>query len=420
MAKPVSKGDAYELRLARLFHVEGAFVRRAIDLNMRFGEDVTVTDLDILALRFAGDFRISRTIGESKTAQGKKGPKIADRLLWLVGLRDLVQADSAFVATARNASDKVRGLAERLQIDVIDEQDLAHRERQHELDESSPWGPFDPQLLERQREVYNDIKSDTDLKRVYWFVRSEFWLSDPTAAIKRAFGAVRLLAKAWDAQSDKSQRPTLLWLARQTQINIVVGLVTLAGSSYRQVPDKSGGRLLRELASGPGLDFDTLLRVSGEVDRYVTAILHELDADPGRHVSALGAFNPTPPSYAESLVEVVERLAAEPESSIQLPRFVDVKVAEVELDASFDELQVKDDVMANCERLLRLIGTFLVGQLKVDPSLLAGVLNPSQKKDNNNELTREPTPSPLDQRSEGERSIAGRLFDQPAESLELM
>jgi hypothetical protein len=140
-------------------------------------------------------FRISRTIGESKTDQGKKGPKIADRLLWLVGLRDLVHADSAFVATTRNASDKVRGLAERLQIDVIDEQDLAHRERQQELDENSPWGPFDPQLLERQREVYNAVKSDTDLKRVYWFVRSEFWLSDPTAAIKRAFGAVRLLAK---------------------------------------------------------------------------------------------------------------------------------------------------------------------------------------------------------------------------------
>lgn len=421
MAKAVSKGDAYELRLARLFHVEGAFVRRAIDLNMRFGEDLTVTDLDILALRFSDDFRISRTIGESKTGQGKKGPKIADRLLWLVGLRDLVHADSAFVATTKNASDRVRGLAERLQIDVIDEQDLAHRERQQELDENSPWGPFDPRLLERQRAVYDAVKSDTDLKRVYWFVRSEFWLSDPTAAIKRAFGAVRLLAKAWDARTDESRRSALQWLARQTQVNIVVGLVTLAGGSYREVPEKSGGRLLRELASGPGLDFDALLRVSGEVDRYVTAILHELDADPGRRVSALGAFNPTPPSYAESLVEVVERLAAEPESSIQLPRFVDVKVAEVELDTSFDTLQVKDDVMADCERQLRLIGAFLVGQLKVDPSLLAGVLDPSQKKDSDNKLAREPTSTRCEPGSEAERSsVADRLFDQPAESLELM
>src|SRR4051812_34963255 len=141
MARAVTKGDTYELRMARLLFVEGAFVRRAIDLNMRFGEDLTVTDPDILALTFSMDFRVSLTIGESKSGQGRKGSKFADRLLWLRGLQNLVGADFAFIATAKRASDRVRGLAERLDVQVIDEQDLIHRERINNLDENSPWGP---------------------------------------------------------------------------------------------------------------------------------------------------------------------------------------------------------------------------------------------------------------------------------------
>jgi hypothetical protein len=419
MAKVISKGDTYELRVARLLHVEGAFVRRAIDLNMRFGEDLTVTDLDILALTFSGDLRTSRIIGESKTAQGRKGPKLADRLLWLVGLRDLVHADTAFIATAKNASEKVRGLAERLDINVIDERDLLHRERQQGLSQNSPWGPFDPRLLERQREVYDTVKDEVDLKRVYWFARSEFWLLDPTSGIKRAFGAMRVLAKAWDAPGDDQRRSSLQWLARQTQVNVVVGLVALAGRCYREEPEKSSARLLRELASGPGLDFETLLRVSGEVDRYITAILRDLGADPGRQVSALGAFNPTPPSYAEPLLEVVQRLGSEPRVTAQLPRFIDVRLAEAELGEGLGVLQVEPGVIPDCERLLRLVCAFLVGQLKLDPVMLASVMDTRQQ----GSVQGDPPGSgelKVDDGVESENPPASeRLFDGSTESFEL-
>jgi hypothetical protein len=402
--------------MARLLFAEGSFVRRAIDLNMRFGEDLTVTDLDILALKFSEDLRMSLTIGESKSGQGKRGPKLADRLLWLRGLRELVDADIAFVATAKPASDRVRGLAERLGIYVIDEADLLHRERINGLDDQGSWGPYDPSLLNRQREIYDKIKKNQDLKRVYWFVRSEFWLLDVATGVKRAFGAMRILARFWGSRPNEDEGECLHWLARQLQVNIVVGLVRMAARSYREDPQKATDRLLKELASGPDLDYDTLTRISRDVDRYVTTLLHELKADPGQHASALGAFNPRPPAYFEPLVEVVERIAAAPEAARELPRFADVRLAELELGEQLSGLRIRSDLSDECSRLLRLVAAFLSGQLKIPPELLNGISDhrtardspPSDEKGNAEDNSNPQSGGPSE-----------TLFDESTEALKL-
>jgi hypothetical protein len=417
MAKAITKGDTQELRMARLLFAEGSFVRRAIDLNLRFGEDLTVTDLDILALSFSDDLRVSLTIGESKSGQGKKGPKLADRLLWLRGLRELVDADFAFVATAKPASDRVRGLAERLAIDVLDESDLLHRERIHGLAEQDSWGPYDPSLLDRQRQVYDRIKKSQDLKRVYWFVRSEFWLLDVTTGVKRAFGAMRILGRYWDSRPNQDEREALAWLARHLHVNIVVGLVRMAGRSYREDPPKSTSRLLKELSSGPDLDYETLTRISHDVDRYVTALLRDLNADPGKHASALGAFNPRPPAYFEPLVEVVERLAAAPEAARELPRFADLRLAEQELGHPLATLRFRADLSEECDRLLRLVAAFLTGQLKISPEIFNGSTDQrnsgeSQPSESENSGTVEKSDSRRDPPSE-------TLFEESTEPLKL-
>lgn len=410
MAKAVTKGDQYELRLARLLFFEGAFVKRAIDLNMSFGEGLTVTDLDILAITFSEDFRVFEAIGESKTAQGRKGPKLVDRLLWLVGLRDLVAADAAFVATAKSASDRVRGLARRLGVEVFDEEDVSNRENIVGIDEQSPWGPFDPVLLEQQRDVYDAVKGDADLKRIYWFVRSEFWLLDAASGIKRAFGALRLLDRAWKSRPDEMRARALGWLARQVEINLTVGLVRLAGQTYREAPARSSQQLLRDLAAGPDISFEALTRISGQVDRFVTSLLHELKAEPGQHANALGAFHPTPPKYAESLIEVVERLAAEPKASTHLPRYVDWKGAEADLGARLGVLPgVTESLEEDCGRLLRLIRAFVFGQLKIDADLLAA---PEALSDTSNHTPDEPNGAPS--------APPARQRDESRGSLELL
>lgn len=412
MAKALNKGDMQELRIARLLYAEGAFVRRAIDLNMRFGEDLTVTDLDVFALKFAKDFEISTVIGESKTAQGKKGPKLADRLLWICGLRDLIGADRAFIATAKSASSRVRGLAEKLDVRVIDEPDLVHRERLIGLQPDASWGPYDPRLLERQRTTYDLVKENADLKRIYWFIRSEFWLLDDTTSIKRALWAINLLGQYWGGNSGKEQRRSIRWLTRHLQVNIVVGLVRLAGRCYREDPRKSSAQILQELASGPNVDYETMAGLARDVDRYLTTVLRDLDADPGQQVKALGAFSPSPPSYAEPLLEVVERLAAEPEVSPELPRFIDHEVARLELEEDIDLLHLDGHIQTECARLLRLIGAFVIGQMEVPGDLLDTSLGGRSVSDEKSDSPR--GAAEVDQASEPASvrdDSASKLFD---------
>jgi hypothetical protein len=402
MAKAASKGDLFELRLARLLFAEGAFVRRAIDLNMHFGENFTVTDLDLLAYRFSPALDLHLEIGESKSAEGKKGPKAADRLLWIHGVQELVGADSAFVATSRQASDRLRGLAEELGLSLLDERDLEHRERIQGLTKDSPWGPHDPDLLERQREVYEAIKDDEKLKRVYWFLRSEFWLATPVVALKRAFGALRLLGGRKGASA---KDPSVLWLGRQAQVNITVALVELAGASYRSEPEAVREQLVRELAAGPKVDYATLEELSREADRYMMAVLKESGVQPGKQIESLGALAPSPPSYTESLIEVIERLAEEPIAAAALPRATDWHQADTELGVEPGDVPGLESVLGDVGRLQRLVAAFLEGQIKVPKAMLEGVL----VRKNGSERSDRPVGDDDDQVN-GE-AATGKLFD---------
>lgn len=102
-------------------------------------------------------------------------------------------------------------------------------------------------------------------------------------------------------------------------------------SSYRREPSDVRQGLFEALAAGPKLDYDSLVKLSREADRYIMAVLREARLDPAKQVEALGALSPTPPSYSEPLVEVTERLAAQPTATASLPRLLDWRVAEVEL-----------------------------------------------------------------------------------------
>ena len=101
------------------------------------------------------------------------------------------------LATIRTASDRVRSLAVQLNAEVVDERDLARREKLLGLDPKNSSGPHDPALVDLQEGIYDLVKRDDDLKRVWGFVRSDFWFLDDMSGLKRALGALNLLAKRW-------------------------------------------------------------------------------------------------------------------------------------------------------------------------------------------------------------------------------
>lgn len=357
------KGELLELRLARLLFAEGAFVRRSVDLRVEFGAEFTVTDIDVMAMTFLDDLAVRTLLAECKSGLSKNAPRAADRLLWGRGLRDLLEADGHAVVTAREVGPDARTLAKRLGSDVLDERDIARREAVLGLDNASSYGSHDPSLLMLQKEFYAAIKVHDELKRAWQFVHSEGWLTDPVTALKRALGACQLLSRKYGEDTTEQESAAIGWLFWQAALVFSVSVVRVAGVAYRQPEELFTSWFLGELAGGT-VPVRELERMSRDVDEYVMNLLAQLGATPAQQIDALGFLAPKPPRYAEPLLELVKRFAAEPQAAAALPRVLDWRIAEAALGGS------PSFGAADTLRLFRLVAAFLRGQGRVRPELL--------------------------------------------------
>jgi hypothetical protein len=388
---PPTKGSLLEARVARLVHAEGAFVRRGVDLTASFRERFQVTDLDVLAFSFDRTLQARITNGECKTTEARSAPSSGDRLLWLVGVGRLVGADASFLATTKNASDNTRALAARLGLEIVEPRDLERREELVGLKATSPYGVHSPDVYAIAEAVAKTIKGDEGLRRVQAFVRSDLWLLPPVAALKRAIGACRMLNYS-DALPEP-ERLAVAWLASQAIIGISLALTRIAASAYRQPEDVFERYLHERLAEGAA-SFAAMRDMSKTVDKYILGVLSELEVDPARATQAIGAFEPKPPTYADPLVELVQRLA------LAAPAAVDVaRLAEYQLLAALDTtvLDAPPPAVdpATTGRLLRLIATFLERQAELPASLvepLRSVREPGETSPRS--TTGDETPSP--------------------------
>lgn len=372
--KGPNKGDIFECRVARVLHHEGAFVRRKVDLQLYFGEPFTVTDVDVLATTFSSALSRQVTVGECKTTEARSAPNVADRLLWGAGVRRLVPgADRHLLATTKRASDRVRRLATRLGAEVIDERDLVRRERLLGLSPSDLSGPHDPSLIAAETAVFEVSRRDDELKRVWGFVRSDFWFSDEVYGLKRALGALRLLGRRWHPDLPTDEAACLRWLAQEAMAAAVVSVIQLAGDCYRQPAEVFERQLNERLAEGVA-SYAVMQEISKELDRYVLAVLRESGVDPAGRLDRLGALDPKPPAYAEPLAEVLERLAGAPHATAQLARLLDERIA----IQRGSPVPAGAPVIPEAQRagsLLQTIATFLRGQIRVPDELLAPLLN---------------------------------------------
>ena len=367
-ARKPTKGDLLELRLARLLFVEGSFVRRSVDLRTEFRGEFTVTDIDVFALRFLPDLSTQLLIAECKSGLSRNAHRAADRLLWGRGVQDLLRADRHLVVTAKRVGADTRALASRLGSGVLDETDIERREQTMGIDAGAPYGSHDPRLFSLEAQFYGALKGDEELKRAWQFVRSEGWLAEPVAALKRALGACKLLSRRNGEDTTELEEAAIRWLLWQATLVFTVALVRIAGERYRQ-PDELFEPWLIDHLSGGDVPAAVLERLSKDVDEYLLQLLGRLGASPADQVGALGVLVPQPPRYTGPLIELVRRFAAEPAIASAVPQLLDWRIAEAALDQPLHASWAPAN--ASAERLLRLIAAFLRGQGSVRPQLLA-------------------------------------------------
>lgn len=375
----LNAGTQAEVRVAQAWFWDGYYVRRGVDLQHRFGSEVsTITDLDILGYTFDPALSYHKRIGEVKTGKSSSTPKPLDRALWMRGLRDLVGAESGEVTTAFHPSVGVRDLCRSLGVAVQHLDDLTAREGRLHIQDVTDQGSQGESVALIRDEVQTFVKPDPMLERAYWFLVSEVWFLEPYDALKRTLGLIRELVKTWPAESHTAAMTAARWFLAEAVSVTTLNLAIIAGDANSMDADAFKTMASARLAAGD-VPIYALRSLSDRVDQYIGKLLTSVDAPADLRVNAMGAFSPMPPDYTEPLLELISRLAASAAPTASLPRQLDAVIFErlVRGRDLSPELRQRLRLSRNTDRLMRLIGAFLRGQFnipaEVDKALTSSV-----------------------------------------------
>jgi hypothetical protein len=360
----LDEGTRAEVRVAQAWFWDGHYVRRGIDLQHRFGAEVsTVTDLDVLGYSLESSLKHHKYIGEVKTGKSNNTPRPLDRALWMRGLREIIAAEGGEVTTAFKVSASVRDSCRRLGVTVQHFDDLAAREIRLQIAQFNDVGSQGDSIASIRKEVQAFVKSDRTLERAYWFLVSEVWFLEPFDALKRTLGLIRELGKVWPPETHQDAMQAARWFFAEAISIATLNLAIVTGSAVSMDARTFEETAKAQLASGDIPSY-AIRNISDRIDEYIGKILTSIDAPAEIKVSAMGAFLPVPPEYAEPLLELVSRLATEPVATARLPRQLDAVLFErlVRRRNLSPNVVRRLGLSANTERLIRLVAAFLRGQ----------------------------------------------------------
>lgn len=371
-------GEIAEVRVSQAWFWDGYYVRRGVDLQHRFGGEVsTVTDLDVLGYAFDASCLYRKQIGEVKTGRANNTPKPLDRALWMRGLRELVSAHSGEVTTAFKTSPVVRDACRGLGVTIQHLDDLSAREKRLAISSVTDVGSQGETVALLRKDIAKYVKSDPLLERAWWFLISEVWFLEPFDALKRTLGVIRELGKAWPPETHAEAMSALRWFFAEAISVATLNLVVVAGEANTMDVQSFEASASARLATGD-LPYHGVKKFAERVDVFIGRILSGLDAPPEVITSTIGAFEPVPPEYTEPLLELISRLASNASVTAKLPRQMDAVVFErlvhrrVVGTPALDRLAIDPD----SERLIRLIGAFLRGQFALPEPVSKALMTP--------------------------------------------
>ena len=171
-------GDQTEYRIARLFVWMGYFVRRGREIYTTGYLD-QATDVDVLAMRYRTLFSREIITIESKT--GKDGP--LDRIFWLSGVRQYVQADRALLYRPPTKWN-IRDFAKSAGVEIFDPNRLSALEDRYVAEPQLWLGLCDWSFLTSRAKSWNKIlATNAKYKELYQTLVTEVRYEEPFALI---------------------------------------------------------------------------------------------------------------------------------------------------------------------------------------------------------------------------------------------
>jgi len=345
------KGRGWEYRIHRAAFLAGWFVRRGVNLRERVkGSPQTMAEVDILGISFDASLIEHRLVGECKDRKGNT--KEADRVVWLLGLRSVLEATDVLFAKP-NLSDGIYIWAKPFDISLWDEAAVRRIESSFQLPENDGFtGSFNVDLCEGSLATLRDKPSDMHLKRAWDYLSGAFWYSPNTARTKRLPAYFQTVMQAKLAEE-----------ARDAYVaEGLVALLTCATNTARNLrrlsPARASAELHNAFASGAA-SATTLRDIAARADAYYRDAIAKV-SDRGRtavQMPRLADSIAEPPPWLDEYLTFIEAVGQRPNAATDALRFADLFLYETLLAGNNPPETVLTSFVTPTDELLRTIRT---------------------------------------------------------------
>jgi hypothetical protein len=313
----IKAGKQFEYRLQRLFFYEGCFTRIGVDFYLE-DSNHRVTDVDVLALSFGAALRPSLLIGECKTSAS--GSEEMDRLLWLKGMVQFLDASTGFLAKT-TLLPHIKDFARRLDLLAFDDKRIAQREM--DLGISNQWmGSHNISFMENLAGKVGALaKAHPEVRRLNWFLSANFWWQDNFERFKRTCTALQKIGELHRRAEKEEHQFVIKSLYLEAIILLTVSFLYLAHSAIELTSQELQSLIQTSLTSGIGTPQD-FQKLSELVGKYVREMIRlETGHYPTKQLPVLRLETP---EYARAAVGMVERFLHHSDAVREILRFQDV------------------------------------------------------------------------------------------------
>jgi len=310
-------GKRFEYRLQRLFFHEGYFTRIGVDFYLE-DSNPRVTDVDVLALSFGTALRPSLLIGECKTSAS--GSEEMDRLLWLKGMVQFLDASTGFLAKT-TLLPHIKDFARRLDLLAFDGKRIAQREMDLRIDDL--WmGSHNIDFMENLASKVGALaKAHPEVRRLNWFLSANFWWQDNFERFKRTCTALQKIGELHRRATEEEHQFVIKSLYLEAIILLTVSFLYMAHSAIELTSQEFQSLIETSLASGIGTPQD-FQKLSELVGKYVREMIR---LETGHYpTKPLPVLRLETPEYARAAVGIVERFLHHSDAVREILRFQDV------------------------------------------------------------------------------------------------
>lgn len=310
MIMTYTSGSDFEYLVATYFQLQGYLVRK----GLLYKENrIAITDIDIYAIKFVRPFLSSTIVCDCKD---RARPKPVERILWVKGISEFLNADNVFVALPKVPWEIINFASKKnikvLTKDMVEDSINTAGTGSYGLADKEFYIPF-------YKKSFNVVQKNKELKTVIDHIRSLYIRENPYAALNRAFS----LAEKTREKLDLLDRNDVLYetwryILFESIVLVSLHITKIASLCSGLREDMRDKHILMKLTFG-----ESDPKKSKEILRLVLEYASKtpLFLDSSAMLSTQDII--VPPKYANALIGLVNWIYKNPEIYLLLPNLID-------------------------------------------------------------------------------------------------